>query len=172
MLLWIIIICWYLKLDSTFHFASETTALTVFFLKLIKHQQLKAQLQGSCEELLAELVFCSSTGTLKSKGGWQLHFSVRTPGKELLLSDKVSFLFSLGLFWMKSKLTAFCSFTLCVRPTLTFRLYLCKKCRKKGCSPLVEGTSNGLTTCWHFYGARLLLCWIKVYLTQLHLEHQ
>lgn len=46
-----------------FHFASETTALAVFFLKLIKHQQLKAQLQGGSEELLAELVFCSSTGT-------------------------------------------------------------------------------------------------------------
>lgn len=150
MLLWIIIICQYLKLDSRFHFASKTTVLVVFFLKLTKHQQLKAQLQDSCEELLAEFVFCSSTGTWKSKGGWQLHFSVRTPGKELLLSNKVSFLFSPGLFWMKSK---FCSFTLCVRPTLTFRLYLCEKCRKKGCSPLVEGTSNGLTTRWHLYRA-------------------
>lgn len=133
-LLWIIIICWYLKLDSGFHFASETTALTVFFLKVIKHQQLKALLQDSCDELLAELVLCSSTGTLNSKGGWQLHFSVRT--------------------------------------LLNFGVYLNKKCRKKGCSPLVEGTSNGLTTCWCLYGASLLLFWIKVYLTQLHLEHQ
>lgn len=71
----------------------------------------------------SKLVFCACTGTLKSKGGWQLHFCGGTPGKKLLLSQKGSFLVC-QCSWMKTKLTAFCPFTLCVGPTHTFRLYL------------------------------------------------
>lgn len=54
-----------------------------------------------------------------------MHFSRRTSGTGLLLNRSVFFLVC-QCSWMKSKLTAFCLFTVCVEPNLTFSLYLCK----------------------------------------------
>lgn len=121
-----------IRFQVSFYIKNHNIDWLGFFLKLIKHQQLKAHLQRSCEGFLAELVFCPCMGRWESDRGWQLLFSGGPLGRNCYLG----FIPGLWLLWDDEQ-------TDCLLPHSTLGQparsgCVGAKCANWGCQPLVE----------------------------------